>query len=158
MTLTIFNTVAKQDYNVNLFITEDIDTKKQNEISTELKKNMADYKKKCNKIINNNNLGLTEVLADENAGIYKILSELIKKQKNINCCDNVDLSKFVLKSSIPPCSNAIPDKYKDYAQQYKQDGREDEDEYHPLRINDKFSIIFICIIVFTIIVLTITVF
>ena len=116
-----------------------------------LKQRMADYKNKCN----NNNLGF---LDDENAGIYKILSELIKKQKNINCCDNVDLSKFVLKSSIPPCSNAIPDKYKDYAQQYKQDGREDEDEYHPLRINDKFSIIFICIIVFTIIVLTITVF
>ena len=46
---------------------------------------------------------------------------LIKKNKNIDCCDKIDMSRYVLKSSIAPCSKTIPDKYKKYGEDYKHD-------------------------------------
>ena len=132
---------------ITILETENVETKEQNDISDKLKDIINDYKKKCKDINQKEHLELMELLNDGEAGMYSILSNLIKKQKNINCCDNVDLSNFVLKSSIPPCSNVIPDKFKTLALDYNPNSIEEVEKYHPLRINDKFSIIYICIII-----------
>ena len=99
-------------------------------------------KNKC-KNYDSNLINLINKSGDNYIGILK---NMIKK--DINCCDDVDLSKFVLKTSVPPCSNVIPDKYKKYGEKYNpnstkdNDGDKDGDEpsLYESRINDKFSI------------------
>ena len=84
-----------------------------------------------------------------------ILKGIIKKQKGI-CCDDIDLSKHVLKSSIVPCANLIPDKYKKYAEKYKpgEDGPEEEQiDIHKENVEDKFSISFIASMIFIIVII-----
>jgi len=84
-----------------------------------------------------------------------ILKGIIKKQKGI-CCDDIDLSKHVLKSSIVPCANLIPDKYKKYAEKYKpgEDGPEEVPvDIHKENVEDKFSISFIASMIFIIVII-----
>jgi len=112
-----------------------------------VKQGINNYMKNCSDV--GSDSGLISALNDENAGIQDILINLIKKQKKINCCDNIDLSKYVLKTSIPPCSNVMPDKYKKYGEKYNPntDSNIPEDpELHPVRIQDKFSIGYISLI------------
>ena len=91
--------------------------------------------------------------------IKAIVNKLVKSDPKFTCCDNIDMEELVLKSSIVPCSNLIPDKYKKYGESYNSNIRQEDDnnennennrELHPHRINDKFSIIFITFIIINI--------
>ena len=91
----------------------------------------------------------------DNNDYESILKGIIKKQKGI-CCDDIDLSKHVLKSSIVPCANLIPDKYKKYAEKYKpgEDGPEEEQiDIHKENVEDKFSISFIASMILIIVII-----
>ena len=117
--------------------------------STEIDAKLTDYKDKCGA---DGDSELISALNNENAGIQDILIKLIRKQNNISCCDNVDLSNHVLKTSIVPCSNVIPDKYKKYGEKYNPNvqaedtERPEDQDLHPSRIHDKFSIGYISLI------------
>ena len=88
-----------------------------------------------------------------------IINNLIKTDPTFTCCDNVDMGELVLKTSIVPCSNLIPDKYKKFGEKY--DPNEDKKsheikppELHKHRVHDKFSIliiVLICLLIFIII-------
>ena len=67
------------------------------------------------------------------------------------------MSKFALKTSVPPCSNVIPKEYLEQAKDYNPwishddddddgDNDDDDNELHETNIMDKFSIIFILIL------------
>ena len=125
-------------------------------ISKGIKDLLGQYKNQCKKIDNKDDLELPKLL-EQDDGVQQVLTALIKKQNNISCCDNVDLSNHVLKTSIVPCSNVIPDKYKKYGENYdpnktgkgkgdEGDGDGDGDNLHPSRIHDKFSIGYISLI------------
>ena len=109
---------------------------------------LESYKYQCRRLQDKEGVNLPKLLEnDEN--IQQVLIELIKKQNKINCCDNIDLSKYVLKTSIAPCSETIPEKYKKYGRNYNlSDNKEKKEEsnahkVHPQRISDKFSLGFI---------------
>ena len=79
-----------------------------------------------------------------------ILMNILKKQKPDICCDDIDLSKHVLKTSIVPCSNLIPEKYKKYAKKYKageESGDVEQVDIHKANVEDIFSISFIASII-----------
>jgi hypothetical protein len=106
------------------------------------------------------NTELFKLLKDDNVGIQELLLGIIKSHHDIKCCDDVDLKKFVLKTSIPPCSNAIPDKYKEYAKKYnpsssKSDPPKDDNfkDIHPSNIKDKFSIAYLALISLMIVII-----
>ena len=87
----------------------------------------------------------------------EVIKKLLKHKKGI-CCDDIDLSKHVLKSSIVPCSNLIPEKYKKYAEKYRAGDNivEEDDEpvdIHTANVMDKFSIIYIVLIIFIIFII-----
>jgi len=124
------------------------------DITKETNENINDLKNKCKKYDSN----IINIINESgNTNYTKLLKTLVKNE--ITCCDNVDMEEFVLKSSIVPCSNLIPNKYKDYGKQYDPiDGNVDEEDYgdydtYPAQIKDKFSIIFISFIIFVTIII-----
>ena len=89
--------------------------------------------------------------------MLEVIKKLLKHKKGI-CCDDIDLSKHVLKSSIVPCSNLIPEKYKKYAEKYQAGDNivEEDDEpvdIHTANVMDKFSIVYIVLIIFIIFII-----
>lgn len=105
--------------------------------------------------------------------IIKNLESIIDNSINDNtmgeqmCCNDIDMSRFVLKTSIPPCSNVIPKQYLEAAKDYnpwishddkEKDDDDDEDELYKQKITDKFSIVFIIILVLIVFIIITKVF
>jgi len=103
------------------YIPIETDNEKQHDKSSvKLEQQTHEFITKCKSINkDSNNLELYNLLNDKEPKINEILKGLIKKNKNIDCCDKIDMSRYVLKSSIAPCSKTIPDKYKKYGEDYK---------------------------------------
>ena len=102
------------------------------------------------------NLKLSKSVINDN-NMKGIIKKILKNQDGI-CCDDIDLSKHVLKTSIVPCSNLIPEKYKKYAEKYKAGDNIDDDEseavdIHVANVIDKFSIIYIVLIIFIVFII-----
>ena len=113
--------------------------------------------KKCGKL---KDFQLSDALTNESS-MQEVIKNLIKGEKDFTCCDKVDLSKFVLKTSVPPCSNVIPDKYKKYGENYNpnsttdKDDKDDQisDDIHSTKITDKFSISYIALSILILIII-----
>ena len=80
-----------------------------------------------------------------------IINNLIKTDSTFTCCDPVDMEELVLKTSIVPCSNLIPDKYKKFGEKYdpnvdKKYHEIKPPELHKHRVHDKFSILIIVLL------------
>jgi len=126
-----------------------------NDVNNEIINGLDNIKKKCGRL---KDFKLPKnINTDDN--MIKIIKKLVKNEPDFTCCDNVDMEEFVLKSSIVPCSNLIPDKYKEYGNNYNpRDPSVGEEQHHDKevyssQIPDKFSvsvIVLICFMVFII--------
>ena len=133
-----------------------------------LKSVITDYKTKCEKQSQHdyilpdnikNDDKMSDVINKLLTSKPDIINNLIKTDPDFTCCDNVDMGELVLKTSIVPCSNLIPDKYKKYGEKYdpnvdKKSHEIKPPELHKHRVHDKFSIliiVLICLLIFIII-------
>ena len=90
----------------------------------------------------------------EQNNIINYLQKLVRQNTNESvCCNNdIDMSKFTLKTSIPPCSNYIPKDQLEAAKKYNtwiKHNIQTEQKFHihKHKVSDKFSIIFIVLLV-----------
>ena len=133
-----------------------------------LKSVITDYKTKCEKQSQHdyilpdnikNDDKMSDVINKLLTSKPDIINNLIKTDPDFTCCDNVDMGELVLKTSIVPCSNLIPDKYKKFGEKYdpnvdKKSHEIKPPELHKHRVHDKFSIliiVLICLLIFIII-------
>jgi len=141
------------DYHVYSKLTKTDNYINRNKSDTHINNSLDSYKDECRTLREEEGVSLPKLLENDK-NIQHVLIELIKKQHKINCCDNVDLNKYVLKTSIPPCSKAIPDKYSKYSKPYK--GADDTviaPELHPQRLSDKFSIGYLALTIFIVLII-----
>ena len=125
----------------NIIIETTKDTNEKNN-HKEIHNVVNDYKKQCKNIISDKELN--NILDNKNTNFNLILKHLLKKNKKVNCCNNIDMSKFVLKTSTPPCSNTISsEKLKKILNKPKKDKK------------DNFSIIYLSIIILIITIILI---